>query len=84
MCIRVSIDSMHESPPTMLIPLIVLAIGAIFAGMLFKDLFIGKELSYVFWNSSIKFLEPLSTDHPPNWFLFLTPSKINLICVDVV
>ena len=73
---EINIDSMHESPPTMLIPLIVLAIGAIFAGMLFKDLFIGKELSYVFWNSSIKFLEPLSTDHPPNWFLFLTPSLV--------
>ena len=73
---EINIDSMHESPPTMLIPLIVLAIGAIFAGMLFKDLFIGKELSYAFWNSSIKFLEPLSTDHPPNWFLFLTPSLV--------
>ncbi|MDC3145874.1 NADH-quinone oxidoreductase subunit L [Candidatus Pelagibacter sp.] len=73
---EINIDNMHESPPTMLIPLIVLAIGAIFAGMLFKDLFIGKELSYAFWNSSIKFLEPLSTDHPPNWFLFLTPSLV--------
>ena len=73
---EINIDSMHESPPTMLIPLIVLAIGAIFAGMLFKDLFIGKELSYAFWNSSIKFLEPLSRDHPPNWFLFLTPSLV--------
>ncbi|MFL2891919.1 MAG: NADH-quinone oxidoreductase subunit L [Candidatus Pelagibacter sp.] len=73
---EINIDSMHESPPTMLIPLIVLAIGAIFAGMLFKDLFIGKELSSAFWDSSIKFLEPLSTDHPPNWFLFLTPSLV--------
>ncbi len=73
---KISIDSVHESPPTMLIPLTVLGIGAIFAGMLFKDLFIGQELSYAFWNSSIKFLEPLSTDHPPNWFLFLTPSLV--------
>ncbi len=73
---EINIDSMHESPPTMLLPLILLAIGAIFAGMLFKDLFIGKELSYAFWNNSIKFLEPLSTDHPPNWFLFLTPSLV--------
>ena len=32
---------MHESPIVMLIPLIILAIGAIFAGFLFKDLFIG-------------------------------------------
>ena len=73
---EIKIDSIHESPPIMLIPLIILAIGAIFTGMLFKDLFIGKELSYAFWNSSINFLEPLSTDHPPNWFLFLTPSLV--------
>ena len=57
----------------MIAPLIVLAIGAIFAGMAFKGLFIGHEISYEFWAESIKFLEPLSTDHPPTWFLFLTP-----------
>ena len=75
---EIDIDNMHESPPVMLIPLIFLAIGAVFAGMLFKDLFIGHELSYTFWNSSIKFLEPLSTDHPPTWFLFLTPTLVVL------
>ena len=75
---EIDIDNMHESPPVMLIPLILLAIGAVFAGMLFKDLFIGHELSYTFWNSSIKFLEPLSTDHPPTWFLFLTPTLVVL------
>ena len=26
-----------------------------------------------FWQDSIFFLEPLSTEHPPLWFLFLTP-----------
>ena len=75
---EIDIENMHESPPVMLIPLILLAIGAVFAGMLFKDLFIGHELSYTFWNSSIKFLEPLSTDHPPTWFLFLTPTLVVL------
>ncbi|MDA7923742.1 NADH-quinone oxidoreductase subunit L, partial [Candidatus Pelagibacter sp.] len=38
---KLKIEEMHESPLVMLIPLIVLAIGAIFAGFLFKDLFIG-------------------------------------------
>ena len=66
-------ESMHESPMIMLVPLIILAIGAIFAGILFKDLFIGHETSYEFWSNSIKFLEPLSKNHPPSWFLFLTP-----------
>ena len=73
---KVSIESMHESPLVMLLPLLVLAIGAIFAGILFKGLFIGHEMSYDFWGSSIKFLEPLSIKHPPTWFLFLTPALV--------
>ena len=64
---------MHDSPIVMILPLLVLAIGAIGAGYLFKDLFIGHNISYEFWGSSIKFLKPLSQDHPPTWFMFLTP-----------
>ena len=75
---EINIDKMHESPLVMIVPLIVLSIGAIFAGILFKDLFIGHETSYEFWGASIKFLEPLSTDHPPIWFLFLTPTLVVL------
>ncbi len=75
---EINIDKMHESPLVMIVPLIVLSIGAIFAGILFKDLFIGHETSYEFWGASIKFLEPLSTDHPPMWFLFLTPTLVVL------
>ncbi len=70
---ELSVDKIHESPLVMIVPLIILAIGAIFAGMAFKGLFIGHEIAYEFWGKSIKFLEPLSTDHPPTWFLFLTP-----------
>ncbi|HJM78515.1 MAG TPA: NADH-quinone oxidoreductase subunit L [Candidatus Pelagibacter bacterium] len=70
---KIKIDTVHESPMVMLVPLIILALGAIFAGILFKDLFIGQETSYEFWSSSIKFLAPLSKDHPPIWFMFLTP-----------
>ena len=70
---ELSIDKVHESPFVMIAPLIILAIGAIFAGMAFKGLFIGHEIAYEFWDQSIKFLEPLSKDHPPTWFLFLTP-----------
>ena len=58
--------------------MIILAIGAIFAGFLFKDLFIGHETSYEFWSNSIKFLIPLSKEHPPSWFLFLTPTLVVL------
>jgi len=36
-------DHAHESPNTMMIPLYLLAIGAIFSGVLFFDQFFGKE-----------------------------------------
>ncbi len=70
---ELSVDKIDESPLVMIAPLVILAIGAIFAGMAFKGLFIGHEIAYEFWGKSIKFLVPLSTDHPPTWFLFLTP-----------
>ena len=75
---NITSEEINESPLIMIVPLIILAIGAIFAGILFKDLFIGHETSYKFWGDSIKFLEPLSLSHPPNWFLFLTPVLVVL------
>ncbi len=75
---KLNISSMHESPMVMIIPLIILAIGAIFSGFLFKDLFIGIESSSNFWKNSIFFLEPLSHDHPPSWFILLTPILVIL------
>ena len=74
----IAISSMHESPLIMTIPLIILAIGAIFSGILFKDLFIGVESSENFWKDSIFFLEPLSNDHPPLWFIVFTPILVIL------
>ena len=75
---NLNISSMHESPMVMIIPLIILAIGAIFSGFLFKDLFIGTESSSDFWKNSIMFLEPLSHDHPPLWLIYLTPILVIL------
>ena len=71
-------EEMHESPMTMLVPLIILAIGAVGAGYFFKDLFIGYDSSYNFWRDSIMFLEPLSKEHPPIWFIYLTPALVML------
>jgi NADH-quinone oxidoreductase subunit L len=68
-------DHVHESPPTMLIPLGVLSIGAIAAGVAFKDYFIGKEEA-VFWGASLfrgegnKILEDMH--HVPE-FVFFAP-----------
>jgi len=69
----IKIEETHESPLVMLIPLVLLSIGAIFAGYVFKELFIGYKGSTDFWQNSIFFLEPLSTEHPPFWFLIITP-----------
>ena len=75
---EIKIDETHESPIVMLIPLVLLSIGAIFAGFLFKELFIGYEGLNNFWRDSLFFLKPLSTDHPPLWFLLLTPTLVIL------
>ena len=75
---KLKIEEMHESPMIMLIPLIILAIGAIFAGFLFKDLFIGHGGENHFWRDSIMFLNPLSTDHPPLWVILITPALVLL------
>ena len=42
----------HESPPVMLIPLAVLALGATFAGVAFRHWFIGEGFSE-FWRNSL-------------------------------
>ena len=75
---NIKIEETHESPLVMLIPLALLSVGAIFAGYTFKELFIGYDGSNDFWQNSIFFLKPLSTEHPPFWFLILTPILVSL------
>ena len=70
---KINHETIHESPMVMIIPLIILAIGSIFAGIIFKEVFIGNESVEILWRNSIFFLNPLSLDHPPNWVIFLTP-----------
>ena len=73
---KLKIDSLHESPLVMLLPLIVLSLGAIFSGILFKNLFINQEIN--FWKESIMFLIPLSTNHPPQWIILITPIIVTI------
>jgi NADH-quinone oxidoreductase subunit L len=61
----------------MLIPSCLLAIGAIFAGLAFKEIFIGYNASE-FWGSSILFLNAAQHDHPPLWFISITPAIVIL------
>ena len=70
---KIKINEMHESPMVMLVPLILLGLGAIGSGFLFKDLFIGHESSSEFWRNSILFLNPIIHDLSPTWLLLLTP-----------
>ncbi|MEQ1942918.1 NADH-quinone oxidoreductase subunit L [Mesorhizobium sp. VNQ89] len=42
----------HESPPVMLVPLAILAIGALFAGLVFKEYFIGEHYED-FWKGAL-------------------------------
>ena len=42
----------HESPPVMLVPLFILAVGALFAGFVFHDYFFGHEYAE-FWKGAL-------------------------------
>jgi len=68
----ISINDTHESPLTMLVPLFFLGIGALFAGFLFKEIFIGHN-SNDFWETSIFFINEIKHDHIPLWLLLITP-----------
>ena len=46
------LEEVHESPLVMLVPLGVLALGAVFAGMAFDHYFIG-EGAHEFWRASL-------------------------------
>ena len=51
-----TMSHVHESPKVMLIPLMVLALGALFAGILGYSFFVG-DLRHDFWGESILVLE---------------------------
>ena len=72
----ISIEKTHESPLVMIAPLIVLAIGAIFAGYFFKDLFLGNDTTY--WGDSILFLNYIKLENIPFWLILITPIIITI------
>ena len=69
-----SFEKVHESGPVMLIPLLLLAIGAIFSGYLFHGIFIGENTQ--FWGKAIFFLKQTAYEHPPLWLLILIPTLV--------
>ena len=69
-----SYEKVHESGPVMLIPLLLLAIGAIFSGYVFHGIFIGENTQ--FWGKAIFFLKQTAHGHPPLWLLILIPTLV--------
>ncbi len=67
-----NLSSIQESPLIMLIPSCLLGFGAIFSGFVFKEIFIGSN-SLEFWKDSILFLNFVQNEHPPLWFISITP-----------
>ena len=59
----------HESPLSMLVPLGILALGAVFAGALFHGVFVGVEHGNAFWNRSLVFDRDLfeAAERIPLW-----------------
>ena len=69
-----TIAHVHESPKSMTIPLLVLAIGAMFAGYLGYDYFVGDRMA-AFWGTAL-FVAPTNTaladaHHVPTWVKIL-------------
>ena len=71
------IEKTHESPLIMLVPLIILSLGAILSGFLFKDLFIGLQ-NQEFWKGSVFFIDETKLLNIPLWLLALTPILVIL------
>jgi NADH-quinone oxidoreductase subunit L len=69
-----SFEKVHESGPVMLIPLLLLAVGAIFSGYLFHGIFIGENTQ--FWGKAIFFLKQTAHEQPPFWLFILIPTLV--------
>ena len=50
----------HESPLSMLVPICLLAVGALLAGQLFHGIFVDPEHAPAFWRGSITFIRELA------------------------
>jgi NADH-quinone oxidoreductase subunit L len=70
----------HESPLTMLVPIALLALGALLAGQLFHNIFVDAERAPEFWRASIAFSQHLAhaAHESPQW-VKLTPTIVMLI-----
>jgi NADH-quinone oxidoreductase subunit L len=75
------LDHVHDSPPVMLVPLVILAAGALFAGLAFETPFIGHEQAE-FWRGAIVNLQEHTAldarHHIPTW-VFFSPALVMIL-----
>lgn len=70
----------HESPLPMLVPLVLLSVGAVFAGFAFKDFFIEPLAGAEFWKGSLYFDSPLAVAmHEVPWWVKRSATLVMLI-----
>jgi NADH-quinone oxidoreductase subunit L len=71
------LDEVHESPLVMLVPLAVLALGAVFAGIAFDRFFIGPD-ALGFWHGALGRVAVSEGEELPLW-VELAPIVLTLI-----
>ena len=75
---NLSKSEIHESGLTITIPLLLLVVGSIFSGFLFKEFLIGHDYNN-FWRDSILILEKFDHSGIPLWLLVITPFFITIL-----
>ena len=75
---NLSKSEIHESGLTITIPLLLLVVGSIFSGFLFKEFLIGHDYNN-FWRDSILILEKFDHSGIPLWLLVITPFFVTII-----
>ena len=70
----------HESPPTILVPIVLLGIGAAFAGQFFHGIFIDAARAPTFWQGTVAFSRELaeSAESSALW-VKLSPTIVMLL-----
>jgi len=70
----------HESPLNMLVPICLLAVGAVFAGQFFHGVFVDPESAPHYWNGIISFSHELAeAAHHSAFWVKITPTVVMLL-----
>jgi NADH-quinone oxidoreductase subunit L len=70
----------HESPLSMLVPIGLLAVGAVFAGQLYHGIFVDAERAPEFWRGAVAFSTHLAhSAHESATWVKLTPTIVMLL-----